>query len=519
MFFVKSCRDYSDPKRAFLREFIQNSRDAGATEINLSVTDTPEGIRFECRDNGCGMDEDTLRYKLMALGETTKAGAAGVTGGFGVAKILIFFAQNSYRIRSRNFMAEGAGGSYTVTTGLEQAVGVHAEVMLNKEVFDCNAASLRSIWIDELSRSNLAPVILLNGVKVACDQGRGRHFQTLGWCRVYRKRISDSRYSASVRCLGLHMFDFELVVGLAWEVVIEVEGLSTQVFTTNRDGFKRELQEEIRNVLADLECGQPPKRDRGSFRFVADKNRTEGQETAINEVLGRLRTCQEGGELNLSGVSASLGNAFRHLSPDKVMDLARKVIDQPDHAARSKVIETFIDGEHDFAIEVFGRDRLPAAWQPDRFSPQIEGLRHMWREVCEMIADHIHHKEIFTTGFLLDLQTDSDTVLEGYQIFHPVGPPAVYINPTVFLAYAKTVSPEAALMRMVSVATHEICHLRGNSGHGERFVGEENLIRSHVYENLGTYLARAEFWYQTLFPKKAKTAAVYRGHFQQMALF
>jgi Histidine kinase-, DNA gyrase B-, and HSP90-like ATPase len=508
-FFVKSCRDYAEPRRAFIREFIQNSRDAGATEINLSVVETPEGIRFECRDNGRGMDEDTLRNKLMALGESSKTGATGVAGGFGVAKILIFFAQNSYRIRSRDYVAEGVGGTYAVTSGLDEAVGVHAEVILNGDVFGCDAQTLVNIWTNELSRSNLSPDIFLNGVKLDCNRARGRRYQTLTWCRVYRRKIEGRLYSASVRCLGLHMFDLHLPISMAWEVVIEVDGFSTEIFTTNRDSFKRELQEEILNVLADLESGQPPRKNRGSQR----------QDKALSEVLDQIQARQQAGELNLPGLSESISSAFSHLSPTRVMDLARKIMAQPDVDGQSRIIESIIEGDHDFAIEVLGRDRLPAAWHPDRFSRQMEGLRHMWREMCEMVADHIHHTDEFTTGFVLDLLDDKDATVEGLQVFHPGAIPAVYINPTIFLAYAKTVSPEAALMHMVSVATHEICHLRGNDGHGQRFASEEMLIRSHVYQNLGAYLSRAEFWYRTLFPRSAKTATVFQSHFQQLALF
>lgn len=142
----------------------------------------------------------------------------------------------------------------------------------------------------------------------------------------------------------------------------------------------------------------------------------------------------------------------------------------------------------------------------------------MWREICEMVADHIQHADAFTTGFVLDYQPETDTI-EGLQINHKVGKPAVYINPSVFLEYAKGVSPEAAMLRMISVATHEICHLMGTYGHGEQFVSREIRIRSRVYENLGMYLERAEFWYQTLFPGKAKKARVFREYFGQLALF
>jgi hypothetical protein len=76
-----------------IREVFQNSRDAcrglgrePEIFVTLETDDFKQGI-LTCRDNGCGMSEETLLTKFLVLGESEKV--AGSTGGWGIAKSVL----------------------------------------------------------------------------------------------------------------------------------------------------------------------------------------------------------------------------------------------------------------------------------------------------------------------------------------------------------------------------------------------------------------------------------------------
>lgn len=68
----------------FVRELLQNARDAGATYVNIDVAVRDEQVRLTCRDNGDGMTEEHAKKFLFRLYASSKEGAAGMAGRFGV---------------------------------------------------------------------------------------------------------------------------------------------------------------------------------------------------------------------------------------------------------------------------------------------------------------------------------------------------------------------------------------------------------------------------------------------------
>jgi len=78
-YFRSPLKTYSEWKEAWWREAIQNSVDAGATEIHCDVSEEDDSYRISCRDNGGGMSPEILMNVFMALAGTTKEGAEGET--------------------------------------------------------------------------------------------------------------------------------------------------------------------------------------------------------------------------------------------------------------------------------------------------------------------------------------------------------------------------------------------------------------------------------------------------------
>lgn len=79
---------YGDDPWLFLREWVQNARDAGATQAHFAIEALQPGwVRVSCRDDGCGMSRDDVENRLLRLYATSKddADADGESlGRFGV---------------------------------------------------------------------------------------------------------------------------------------------------------------------------------------------------------------------------------------------------------------------------------------------------------------------------------------------------------------------------------------------------------------------------------------------------
>ncbi len=83
-------RQFAD-RFAFLRELVQNSIDAGATSIEVELREERAGeVRVSVIDDGEGMDADIVENALLVLFRSTKEGASGKIGKFGVGFVSVF---------------------------------------------------------------------------------------------------------------------------------------------------------------------------------------------------------------------------------------------------------------------------------------------------------------------------------------------------------------------------------------------------------------------------------------------
>ena len=73
----------SDPW-VFVRELLQNSRDAGARKVWITTTRSEGRERIECRDDGAGMSFEHARRYLFTLYASSKRGGSKTAGRFGI---------------------------------------------------------------------------------------------------------------------------------------------------------------------------------------------------------------------------------------------------------------------------------------------------------------------------------------------------------------------------------------------------------------------------------------------------
>lgn len=123
--FLRGERDqyYNDFTIAFWRELFQNSVDAGATNISIDIEerqrrrygepDGPEKVTNICFvDNGHGMTAEVLNDVYFKMGRSTKKEDGGSIGGFGRARIMTCFSQESYSILTKDRFVSGDGPSF-----------------------------------------------------------------------------------------------------------------------------------------------------------------------------------------------------------------------------------------------------------------------------------------------------------------------------------------------------------------------------------------------------------------------
>lgn len=252
-FFAKSKSEYNDWRFAFLRELIQNSYDAGATELNFSDSvDAAGNTVITCADNGSGMTKDVITGALLVLGGSHKSN--GAVGGFGYAKNLLFFAHHSYTIHTQNWLVTGKGGSYRVEPADKWFDGTHITVTMTSESGMC--AMFHSMLLTYARKMNPSRPLTIkyNGSVVPLSGGEGYQFVVEQEAGVLRfNDIQDSKkITLTVLVNGLPMFSHSDWGDRGCTGVFELKGASYDVLTTNREGFRGDIRQQFVNIIHEV---------------------------------------------------------------------------------------------------------------------------------------------------------------------------------------------------------------------------------------------------------------------------
>lgn len=242
-----AAKEYSDDAgMAVIREFAQNSADAGAKVVTFSfLSDT-----LVVTDDGKGCSEATVRERILTpLGSQKDDDSVG---GFGKAKELLYFANPSWVIRTRDVEVTGSFLSVTeFRTGLEHVAGFHARVQLPPALLLAAKRSARH-FLSCSERPGVRWVLNGDTVHTVIERSK-RAAKDFGFAKAYIDR--ESRDSMIYLRTGglLTSMKYGYHGPEVGRVVIEVTGKSFELLTPARDWFRSQAhRSEVEGWLNQL---------------------------------------------------------------------------------------------------------------------------------------------------------------------------------------------------------------------------------------------------------------------------
>ena len=238
-FFQMARKEYRCWKTALIREFVQNSVDAGASEIKVSYQDG----YLEVTDNGSGMDEDTLTEGLLTLGGSEKAGSS--IGGLGKAKEILYFSWPQWSIRTGSCRVDGKGGTYSLSRLKSRFKGTKSTVFLGATFPDLedylkaylNYCSLPGRKVTFNKKPITWGALAEKGEPVTAIEGLGTMYEN----------EAKTRPQVIVQAHGLYMFSSFGPVDRSF--IFDITRPSYDCLTANRGGFTGDWQEKFSQLL------------------------------------------------------------------------------------------------------------------------------------------------------------------------------------------------------------------------------------------------------------------------------
>lgn len=526
-------RDYSSPATAIIRELLQNSRDARAKTVAFETTDdaTTAGSRFvlRCRDDGVGMTAAIVETKLMALGETTKSASEGSTGGFGVAKILLFFCHPRYEIRTRDLLIVGSGGNYRIEAGQAWTPGTDVRIWLSQAVVGdhLSANDYACMIRRELACSYLPGLsVSLGGVAIDPGPKAGRTVSELEGGIVIHRRLANGGRSSETACRvrGLQMFSIWSGES-RYVYTVELSGYSVELLTSNRDGFRGDHRRRVEQAIQAL-IGNASQGERSSLVFYqGQSSRAATLTDKLHDILAKIEDAARVSvdEYRLPEVGSVDGGAAAFVCmvdeilssledrqvagviKAQVSDAVRKATESGEEVQAVVGREISITSlqsalKFNVFVEMRGRKRgIPKKWRPETLSDRHQALLDLWSEVVSLtLSLSTSRRVIFDTGILLDDGSESDGVVEGakyrrLQIGSDGGRDVFFLNPLCYGEEGRLPLGAARrfelLLWLMDLASHEITHFLGCSHHNEIFITREAGVRQIMNRNMEQFRA------------------------------
>jgi hypothetical protein len=237
---------YDDVCLAMVREFLQNSIDAGSKTVAFEFTDN----RARCTDTGSGLTLPEFQDRMLTLGGSHKN--TGAAGGFGAAKKLLLFAHRSWKVVGQGFACEG---TYHQNIYASEDKGRAKGLDVSSQSDLINQESMTRSVSDLAGMSRVRANISVNGKTV--KQGRALRknqkatefsFGTL-YCHKGPRSNYESPGYMYIRTNGI--FTAKQWVGGQWVWYLEInKGESKNVLSENRQALRSEFSRFVHPYIS-----------------------------------------------------------------------------------------------------------------------------------------------------------------------------------------------------------------------------------------------------------------------------
>jgi hypothetical protein len=453
-FLTEAKQEYTDIRGRLVQELLQNSLDAGATEIMLSFAPNS----YSCHDNGKGMARDRMVSAMLTMGGSVKD--SGNTGGFGAAKKLLLFAHKSFEIHSNETGVAGAGLSYNFIPSLIRNRGT----MVRAEYADVNAFwNMQGKAVEILSRCNFRDrvKIWINDVKFT-DYASAKHVKAVdGLGNLYANKAKTDDCYVQVMHNGLFMFD-RYVPELNRKVMFDVVGKSVDIFTQNRDGFRGAARNRFDELVTELTIDKKSICRPKQRRFVA-----RGLTTFINHVTkqfdvspyvkAQIARMFDTGSFASPGVAEM---AVRQLANDPKVSPAevQKVIEVVKYV---QVRPELLEADFHFDLADSSYRKVPDKFIPNAGKKKYTDLAKLWKTAVREVLKANGLDQQFTIGFTFSSEASATHErVDGVSRY--------LVNP--LSAEIDKGTKQERVMSILTIACHEVVHSQGRQYHDESFV-------------------------------------------------
>ncbi len=481
-FVTSAKRQYADIDTAIVREAVQNSIDAGATEIQI-VTG-----KDWCKviDNGCGMSETLLIDAMLTMSGSHKS-HSGAIGGFGAAKEILLFQHEKYVIHTLDNLVHGSVLEYDLTkTDFFQGTAITMHFHSSYEFDEENFVRKAKDW---LSKCDTTANITINGSSVPRLVVR-TEVKDLEWGKVYCEDIKETVNHMTVRIKGVCMFS-PWIGDVKKNIVLEIVKPSTEILTSNRDGLQYQFSEIMQKLCAEIST------DKQSFGRLHNTitRYTGNTRSFINKV---IRSLKEFGEKTATSTGIAVKAAIEeiekeieagNIQPQEAIVKLRTISKSVDDGwIIDKKIDDYIN-DVDFHVQINdkGYEKVPDEIAPStKMKIKYRKLACLWKAALKHVFQSNYMDASYCIGWIVDQNAEAQySSKDGLEMF--------LLNP--YLSTKKNFKNKKEMVYSILLtAAHEIAHRR-QKYHDESFVQVSEKLLLKAISELSSYrslLAMAE---------------------------
>lgn len=461
-FFKQERNNYADWRAAIVREFLQNSVDAGATRIDIWIEEIKDKVKISVADNGRGMSLDVLKNVYLVAGNTSKENE-GTVGGFGKARILTCWANDSYSIKSCNYLVTGSGSHYEIQENQDFCKGSIFETITDPAPW----VSITKRVLAGGYKNNCS--VYVNGELFDSYPNRGRFIREISSGLLYVNKTNKFN-RLDVRVQGVWMYSINITAPV--HVMLELNpDKAREILTSNRDGMKAEYSQEVASFLQELASESlsalKPRRPRRQLRMPGNGFKAVSE----NKQISTRGTKEVSVDSFVSGFKTGIGTPEIH-EQFSVSTLVKQ---------RHPILEnSFFLNEAGNYPSIY---KLEDKYRPDNIQEGTTRFKLLaiWFKICEIAMQKFVNQFgefdglSWGVGFIL---TEPET-----KAVHLTDNGVHYflLNPVDLdgkIAYS--VNDKENIGTLVAIAAHEISHV-ASSRHDEIFASVMTTIADKMF--------------------------------------